>query len=188
MKTILTLSFGLAVAFFSSTAIAQLTYDESVDGDLSGAFATPTALNFGVGLNSITGDIGSSNSGGATNGSDADYFWFTLGAGETVDSISVTRSGPGTQSFIGYLNGNSFGGQTAGDLDVNTLFQDGETLLPGDLSATPLAAGDHAFWLQEIAGATDYSISFNVTSAVPEPASAIALVGLGLIGLVRRFR
>ena len=187
MRTFLTLTFGLALAFCSSSAFGQLTYDESVDGDLSGALGSPTALSFGAGLNTITGDIGSTNSGGATDGTDADYFWFTVGAGQTVDSITTTRSGPGTQSFIGYVAGTAFAGQTAGDIDANALFSDGESLLPGELSATPLAAGNHAFWLQEIGGATDYSISFNVT-AVPEPSSAITLIGLGLIGFVRRRR
>jgi len=188
MKSLFAFAVGLALSLVSSDAFAQLSYDESVDGDLSGALGTPTQLIFDIGLNSITGDTGSTNSGGATNGSDADYFWFSLGAGESIDSISTTRSGPGSQSFIGYVNDVSFGGQSAGDLDANTLFSDGQSLLPGGLLAAPLTEGNHAFWIQETGGATDYSISFNVISAVPEPSSAIALIGLGLGGLVRRKR
>ena len=187
MKTLFTLAFGVAVAFCSSSVFAQLNYDESTDGDLSGGFAAPTELSFDVGLNTIIGNAGSANSGGATNGSDADYFWFSLGAGETVDEISTTRTGAGSQSFIGYVAGTSFGGQTAADLDANTLFSDGETLLPGGLLSAPLTEGNHAFWIQETSGPIDYSISFNVT-AVPEPSSAIGLIGLGLIGFVRRRR
>jgi len=188
MRNTLTLVFGLFVALTTSNAFAQLSYDESTDGDLSGAFGAPTQLVFGIGLNTITGDIGSMNSSGATNGTDADYFWFTLGAGETVDSIVTTRDNTSTtQSFIGYVAGTAFGGQTAGDLDANTLF-DNETLLPGGLLSAPLTAGNHAFWVQETGGAVDYSITFNVTSAVPEPSSAIALIGLGLAGLIRRRR
>jgi hypothetical protein len=188
MKILFTLAFGLAVALGSSSAVGQLTYDESTDGDLSGDLGVPTELVFDVGLNTITGGAGSTSSGGATNGSDADYFWFSLGAGETVDSISTTRTGAGAQSFIGYVAGTAFAGQTGPDTDANTLFSDGESLLPGGLLSAPLTAGNHAFWIQETSGEIDYSISFNVTAAVPEPSSAIALIGLGLIGFVRRRR
>lgn len=188
MKTALTLALGLFCSLIASDAFAQLTYDESTDGDLSGAFGTPAQLIFDLGVNTITGEVGSGNSGGATNGTDADYFTFSLGVGEVIDSITITRDGPGNVSFIGYVNDSSFGGQTAGDLNGNTLFADGDSLLPGGLIASSLTAGDHAFWIQETGGTTDYSISLNVTSAVPEPSSAIALLGLGVVGLVRRKR
>ena len=188
MKTVLTLALGLFCSLMASESFAQLTYNESSDGDLSGALGTPTDLIFDLGVNTITGNIGGSATGGATNDSDADYFTFTLGAGEIIDSIVTTRGNTSTtQSFIGYVAGSSFGGQTAADIDANTLF-DNESLLPGGLLSAPLTAGDHAFWLQETGGPVDYSISFNVTSAVPEPSSAIALLGLGVVGLVRRKR
>ena len=190
MKQIIFL-LPFAVALFSisgSAALAQLDYDESVSGDLSGSLTSPTELIFDTGVNVISGNIGSDDFGGATNGTDADYFWFSLGEGESIDSIVTTRTGSGTQSFIGYAAGVAFTGQGAGDVDEFALFSDGESLLPGELLSTPLTTGNHAFWLQETSGSVDYSISFNVVSSVPEPSSAIALVGLGFAGLVRRRR
>lgn len=64
----------LVLSLLATDAFAQLSYDESTDGDLSGAFVSPTQLIFGTGLNTITGEVGSSSSGGATNGTDADFF------------------------------------------------------------------------------------------------------------------
>ena len=189
MRNTITLICGLAFALLlSSPAFGQLTYVESTDGELSDVFGAPDPLTFGVGVNTISGSIGGTGSG-SNNGTDADYFVFNLGANETVTSIFTTRTGPTTQSFIGYFAGAAFTGQAAGDLTSNTLFSDNETLLPGGLLAGPLTQGTHAFWLQETGGQADYSIAFTVeSSAIPEPSSAIALMGLGMVGFVRRRR
>ena len=48
-----------------------------------------------------------------------------------------------------------------------------------------IGAGVHAFWIQEVSSEIQYSISLNV---VPEPASATALAGLGLLALGCRGR
>lgn len=187
MKLILSLTLTVAVSLLGSACFAQLSYVESTDGDLSGLFGSPTQLTFAVGLNTITGDVGSTNSSGATNGTDADYFSFVVGAGETVDMLSLTRTlnAAGSGSFIGYSS-TGFTDQSGGGLDFNTIFSDGDVLIPGGLSA--LGPGTHTFWIQETGGPVNYSASFNLTSSVPEPSSGMALAGIGLLGVLRRRR
>jgi hypothetical protein len=190
MRKLLTLACVVAVALVGSNCVhAQLSYDEAVDGELSDLLGSPTELTLGVGVNTIVGNVGDTGSG-ATNGSDADYFFFTLGAGESVDSIVASRpTGVTSFSFVGYVFGDMFTGQTEDDLDADALFEDGQSLLPGELLNAPLTEGSHAFWVQETAGAADYGFTFNVVStAIPEPASSIALFGLGIVGLIKRRR
>ena len=192
MRIIASLILTFAMFFVGAPAVAQLNFNETTDGELSDDLSNPDELVFGIGVNTIAGNVGSTNGTGSTVGTDADFFTFSLAPGQSVDSISIARTGGGFQSFIGYVAGTSFPGAStgdlgAGDLDGNTLFSDGEALLPGGLLSSPLTEGDHAFWIQETGSPIDYAISFNV---VPEPDSAMLLVGLGLgvAGLVRRRR
>lgn len=171
-------------------ANGDVVHDESVDGDLSGAFASPTALNFSVGDNTIIGDIGTNGNGGATNGNDADYFTIVVEAGETLDSINVdSRSGAG-QSFFAYTAGSAFTGQGGGDIDGSVLFSNSSGEVLDDLLGAPgsLGPGSYSFWIQETAtGVVDYQFTFRVTSAVPEP-STLGVLGLMLIGTTARRR
>ena len=182
----------LGMMLMASPSFGQLTYVESVNGDLSDSGPAPTSLGvFGPGVSTITGSLGATTGGsGATNGNDADIFTFTLGAGQSVTSISTTRQGPTGSSFIGYSNSNSLSvvnsNATLGAATpTNGLFNNGT---PGGVPTT-LGAGDHTFFIQETnAGPVDYSISFNVVSAIPEPSSAALLSGLAMVGFIRRRR
>ena len=183
--------------FLVSPALAQgIIHDEAVDGDLSGVSPSPTAVVLGLGTNTIVGSLGPAGGvGGATNGQDADIFTFTLGAGQTVTSIVTTRSGPGSQSFIGYSNSIGFAAFTdaatlSTALDSGSLFSNGTpspNALAGGIPVT-LGAGDHTFILQETVTTNDYTISFEVASVVPEPSSAALLGGLAMVGFIRRRR
>jgi len=183
----------LGMLLMASPSFAQVIHNEAVDGDLSDSGPAPTSFGvFATGTNTIQGSLGASSGGsGATNGNDADFFTFTLGAGQSVNSISTTRTGPGGGSFIGYTNANSISSITTGGLTSGTLFSNGA--LSGNSSGltaipTTLGAGDHTFILQETGAAVDYSISFNVVQAIPEPSSAALLGGLAMVGFIRRRR
>lgn len=189
------LLFGLMLA--AAPAFAQgIIHDEAVAGDLSDSGTAPMGFTLGTGVNTIQGSLGPSTGGnGASNNtSDADFFTFTLGAGQTVTSISTTRTGTGAGSFLGYSNSASIAGINS-SLTGGSLFSNGA--LSGGISGggvtlsavpVPLGAGDHTFILQETGAAIDYSISFTVAQAVPEPSSAALLGGLALVGFIRRRR
>ena len=184
----------LGLMLLVSPALAQgVIHDENIpaDGDLSGSPAAPTSVVFGLGTNTIIGSLGpvAAGGGGATNGNDADIFTFTLGAGQSITSFSTTRTGTGTQSFIGYANSNSFLGINNTDLDGGNLFGQGFLNTTGITPIpTTFGPGDHTFVLQEIGAAVDYTISFEVASVVPEPSSAALLGGLAMVGFIRRRR
>ncbi|MCR9292605.1 MAG: PEP-CTERM sorting domain-containing protein [bacterium] len=165
---------ALCALAFPAHGFADVIYTESVSGDLSGNMSSPTLLNPLLGLNTIIGQVGNNGNTGASNGSDADYFTFTIQPGYelttfTIDSYTFSPSDPGS-SFMGYRAGSSFAGQQFGDIDSFVLFNASSGDVIGNLSNMgKLGAGQHAFWVQETSPSTvNYSMSFSV-SAVPEP-------------------
>ncbi|MEO0509270.1 MAG: hypothetical protein AAF065_05380 [Verrucomicrobiota bacterium] len=156
-----------------------LTVDESVSGDLSGSFSNPDAFTLNLGINTVIGEIGANGNTGATDGTDADYFTFTVDPGLELTSINIDAYTPasgnnGSGSFFAYTIGDSFSGQGIGDIAGNLIFSASSGEVLDDLqqgSSTPLAAGDYSFWLQETGSTTvDYQISFT-TAVVPEPST-----------------
>ncbi len=146
------------VSSFSNTI-----HDEStIDGDLSGNLYTPTVLNLRTGSNKISGNVGGSATGGATNGTDADYFTITVPAGTQLTGINVDAKDGGS-SFIGYRAGTSFTGQGAGDIDGNTLFNSGSGDIITALAGGSLGPGTYSFWVQETSGSTNYTLSYELT-------------------------
>ncbi len=196
------MKFGKLVTTFGCLALFALTgasplaatiYDEGVSGDLSGAFGAPDSIGpLAVGGNEVIGQIGANGNTGATNGSDADYFTFTVGVGQSVDAINVLSflfapTDPGG-SFFGYIADTSFAGQAGGDIAGFALFNAASGDILGALAGGPLGPGDYAFWLQETAATSvDYTVSF-VVSAVPLPAPLILMLSAltGLFGWTRR--
>ncbi|MBB6430202.1 PEP-CTERM sorting domain-containing protein [Algisphaera agarilytica] len=167
--------------------MATTVHDETVDGDLSGAFGSPTGLTFNLGANTVIGGVGTNGNTGATNGSDADYFTFTLGTGQSLDAIVVdsytSDTNAGDLAFSAYVAGNAFAGQGGGNIDASALFNNtSSNIFPTIL---PLGEGDHAFWIQQTAsGNYFYEITFNV---VPEPATAgLLMAGTALAAFGRR--
>ena len=179
----------VVLPFLSTLASAVVIYDESISGDLSGTFASPTPLVLSAGNNTIIGEVGNNGNTGATNGSDADYFSFTLNDGLSLESIQVDSysSSPGSSggSFAGYVEGSSFSGQGGGDIDGFVIFNAGSGEILDDLSGGSLNAGTYAFWFQETSPNTvSYQLTFNV---VPEPSTA-TLSAMGICALVLRRR
>ena len=189
----------LGLMLLVSPTFAQgIIHNETADGELSDTGPAPTSLGvLGLGLSTIQGSLGgvSDMSGGATNGNDADIFTFTVAAGQTVNAITTARS-DSNLGFIGYVNAATLPSFTNGltlgaAVDSGNLFGTGpieEAAAGLDPIPTSLGAGDHTFILQETVTPVDFSISFNVVQAVPEPSSAALLGGLALLGCARRRR
>jgi hypothetical protein len=197
----LNLGIGLVVAGLMSASPlhAAVAYDESASPDLSGNGLSPTFLSLVAGSNQIFGATGNPGTG-----TDRDYFSVTVPSGFLLSQLTLL---PGT-SVLG--NSTFFGVQSGTQVTVTptapsasgllgamhyTGAQVGTNILPalglpfaGSTGFTPpLAAGNYAFWLQEIgAGSVPYALDLVVT-AVPEPANyAMMMAGLTLIGFAAR--
>lgn len=188
------LATSCATLLLAGAANAAVIYQESLDGDLSGAFASPTAVTLSSGVNSIIGQTGNNGNGGAIGGTgtavsrDADYFTFSVTAGQVVNSISIASytfspSDPGV-SFMGFRMAASFSGQGSGDIDGQSLFNASSgDIISGLTGSSTLGPGDYSVWVQETSdNVVDYQLDINV---VPEPSSAL-LVILGGCGFVLR--
>ena len=157
--------------------------------DLSSDIANPTLFALTAGSNLLTANSGGFGSGGATNGTDAEFLTVVVPDGLVLDAIDVvSRVGNTSGAFIAYNLGSTLAGLEETDILDGALFNDATgDLLKGpssdpiddSLGAAFLAPGTYAFWIQETGGAVDYTLDFVVT---PEPATA-ALVGLGSTAL-----
>ncbi len=185
----------------SSNLHAAVAYNESVSPDLSGNGLSPTFISLAAGSNQIFGATGNPGTG-----TDRDYFSVTVPSGFLLSQLTLL---PGT-SVVG--NSTFFGMQSGTQVTIAptapsasgllgamhyTGAQVGTNILPalglpfaGSTGFTPpLAAGNYAFWLQEIgAGSVPYALDIVVT-AVPEPANyAMMLAGLGIVGWAAKRR
>ena len=165
---------------------AAFTYDESVDGDLSGDGLTPTVLVAGAGVNTLAG---------TTAPGDLDYLTFNVGAGLQLDAIVLVAYSADDVAFAAVQNGAIFT-EPPGDPDAGNLLgwvHFGPDLLGTDILddmglgagaigfTPPLPSGDYSFWLQNTNVDIAYEMHF-VISAVPVPA-ALPLLGWGLLAL-----
>ena len=195
-------AFACAAFVASATPAMAQGYNEGVSGDLSNSPTAPTPVSLSLGSNLIIGTTGRLT---ANDPIDADYFTFTLGANQVLDSITVlegttaiglafigidsgnqvTVPGPGATGLLGWTH------YDTGDIGHDILDEMGVPNLGstgfGDLG---LGAGTYSVWIQEASpGPLDnYRFNFAVHE-VPEPASwAMMLAGFGLIGLAFRRR
>jgi hypothetical protein len=175
-------------------SLGAVIHSESINGDLSGIFGSPTPLNLTTGANIIIAQMGNNGSTGATlAGRDADYFTVTLDPSETlvsitVDSFTFSPNNPGV-SFAGYIAAAAFAGQGEGDIDGSAFFNASSGNILDDFTggAAPLGQGTYSFWFQETSNnIVDYQLTLNV---IPEPSSALlgaCGVSLFLVGRRRR--
>lgn len=178
-----------AFVLFSSAALAT-TYDESVNGDLSGDRANPTAINLTTGSNLIT----------ATSvAGDIEYFKLTLPAGQRLSAIVVKSNTSSSLSFIAVQQGSAFTEPPTGTNVANLLGYShfgvgngtiGHDILPlmgtasGAIDFTPpLTAPPYTFWSQETSSTpSTYTLDFQVTAAPANvPLSPVAIGALALL-------
>lgn len=181
---------ALLAASLASAAI----YDETIDGDLSGDRFAPTMITLDQGLNTVSMDVVISDQPGG----DRDYFTFTLGAGQSIDSMVVLEAtnlagGFDSTAFVGFGPGSFF------DFDPDTFSGPGlsgfvltappvvgvESIidLTGGLSS--IGPGSYSFWVQQTGPElTRVSLGLNV---IPSP-SAMGVLAMGGLVAVRRRR
>ncbi len=177
------------------SAEAALAYTESVDEELSSSGMMPTVLEFGLGVNSVSGIMGRSGA------MDADIFSFLVAPQQAVTSIRLSSFFPtssvGGGSFLAIddaatINMGDGSGHAANQV-VNAM--SGELLSAkvllglkysgGNATLTaPMGPGWYTVWFQEGATTVRYTLDFTV---VPEPSAGV-LVVLGLVVAGRRRR
>lgn len=174
---------------------ADVVWNETVNGDLSSNSATPTALSFLNGNNTVIGSLSE------PTGDLRDYMTFTIGPNQSMTGLILDSYVAATAGFQGINTGNtSFipDTSTAGSflgLEFVLAGFAGTDMLPllavGSYGSTgftiPLGPGTYSYVIQEVTGgqSASYQLSFVV---VPEPSSA-GLCGLaGLLGGTRRRR
>lgn len=203
---LLVFTIGFIAFGFASSANAAIVHDEAVDGDLSTDNTSPTSLNFSIGPNTVIGNVDDAQGSG-----NVDVFTFNVPNGAQwtsmtldtyVSSDNVAFLGiDDTDSFpyntfelgqvdFGFLPADAFiGGTTFGPFDV------GNNILPragnivGSRFTPPLPGGDYTIYVQQTGSAsTDYSLTFSLISAVPEPGSATLILAVGSVVALRRRR
>jgi hypothetical protein len=166
--------------FVPATSAAVITYNESTGGDLRSS-SPRVAFTLDVGANTFTGNAGVS---------DTDALLATIPVGMQLSSAGVTLSPSGTPitRLVWELHlGDTLSSETL--IDRVSV----ETPRSGSFTNLPVGAGTYLLYTTEAHGSTfddtaNYMWTFNVTAApVPEPAS-LALVGLGSLALLARWR
>ncbi len=206
VSRILALLAALALPLGSAQA---LTWDETINGDLSGDGTAPTLLGtLSSGDNLISGTMGSLNGTGPL---DADIWNFTVASGYDLTGINLTyyKAASGSllnESFMAIATGGSIDQNDPSNHLSNALWGYGQDSFGNtytDLLALldagpafggigfngPLTPGNYTFWIQEGSDQINYKIDF-VTSPVPvpEPGSLLLLGVAGLWTLRRRRR
>ena len=191
MKSLYGIALSLLVA---SASFATVNYDESANGDLSNDPAAPTALDFMVGSNTVTGTIGNSND--PVNG-DRDFITFVVGPGQSISAINLLAWTPDNLGFAGLNSGNtSFipSGTTndfflagilpsTGDVgtDLLELFANA-SVTTNSLAAPVLDPGTYSFVVQQTTDLVqEYSLEFVLDGTV----SVEATSWTGVKGLYR---
>lgn len=189
---------GLLTAAASGTALADITWDEFADGDLSGNPDAPTALSFGLGGNTIIGSM-------AAPDDVRDYITFVIEPGHALVALlqhqyqDLDTGGPGDVGFhainegdtswipdadtIGFfLGGDHMGPETPG---TDLLPDLANANLGGTGFAVPLGPGTYTYLVQQTGVEnTGYTLEFVVT---PAP-GGLALLGLAGAPVLRRRR
>ncbi|MGI9290864.1 MAG: hypothetical protein ACR2QG_06270 [Gammaproteobacteria bacterium] len=184
----------LIVALVLPGLASAFSYDENIDGDLSGDRFNPTDLGVAA--------LGSNLLSATSVANDLEYFTFNVVAGQQLDAIELLSwNSTDDVSFAAIQAGTVFTEPAAGtDVsnllgwhhfglpDLGTDFLDDMGSAFGVIGFTaPLSAGDYVFWFQETGpNPAAYSVDFK-TSVVPVPAAVWLFVSaLGVLGWRKR--
>ncbi|MDF1870444.1 MAG: hypothetical protein P1U30_08650 [Phycisphaerales bacterium] len=184
--------FAGTALLVASTAAATV-YNESIDGDLSGDRFNPTFIDFGLGQNTVINETVDAE----IPGGDIDYFTFTVGAGQWVDSIIIAdtfnpNGGLDMGVFVGLafddffdfniddFTGDGLEGFLITDF-TNVGFESIETLSGG---LATLGEGDYTLWIQQ--GNVDITRVTTHINIVPAPSSLAVLGAMGMMARRRR--
>lgn len=184
---------------------ANISYDESVSGDLSTASGSPTGISLLIGDNEVHGITGRAVAGGPV---DRDFFRVAIPVGWQLSGIEVLRgttaAGAGSLSFLGVVKAADFGATpptAPADLlgyhhysptEIGTdILDDLGTGFGAQGFTGPLGAGTYTFWVQETAVASvDYAFDLKVSrvSTVPDagPQGWLGFATLGMTLVVGR--
>jgi hypothetical protein len=174
MKTCAIVFLLVALA---APAVFAIDHNEAGDGDLNTNPATPTALAFTIGSNTVTGTTGAV--GGVV---DRDYITFTIAAGHSLTAINLLSFSPDNLAFVSLNTGTtSFvpSGATAAsflagahpnaaDIGVDLLeLMVSESVTGNSLPAPQLGPGDYCFLIQQTNPITQtYSLDFVIQAPV----------------------
>lgn len=195
-RSLCVLAASLTAAYGVS---ASTSYDESISGDLSDDPNAPTVLVFGVGSNTVAGEVNLSND---TTSGDRDFITFTIGAGEQLTGLFLTAQSPNDRGFHAISSGPTSvipSGPGAGDVSTylgsahldfispgTDLLPDLGTPLVGSGFTGPLGPGTYSYVIQQTGNITQaYTLDFVVA---PEPGSMALLAAPALLMLRRRRR
>jgi hypothetical protein len=183
---------ALAIA---PASLAQVAWDEAIDGDLSDNELAPTDLaQFSEGSNIVSG------SSVPDPDLDRDFFTFEIPAGLELDRIVLLQyDTTQTQSFIAleneaffsqlqdpfqWLGATLFGDPNLGNGVGDDILDDlGMPLFGGEGFSGNLGPGVYTIWYQETAAPVDYSFDF-----VLIPAPGAMLFGVAGLAALRRRR
>jgi hypothetical protein len=186
-------SVAAAIAMFAAGAsIHAATFNETINGDLSGNRAAPTTFNLTVGSNDLFA---------TTQGGDLDVVTVNVPTGNRLSRLflrSFTSAGFDITAFAGLQSGSTFTvdpnlgdpsmllGYThfgTGPGNVGADLLPSMSTAPGAIGFTPpLSSGPYSVFLQQLGTPNSYQLDF-VVEPIPEPAT-IALCGAGLALIV----
>ncbi|MEO5618930.1 MAG: hypothetical protein ABIS67_14270 [Candidatus Eisenbacteria bacterium] len=176
MKTLATLVLLIALA---APAGAAVVHDEAVNGDLSSLAASPTALVFLPGGNTVIGTVRYSNNVAG----DRDFITFTIAPGNVLIALNLLAYAPSFTSFAAFNAGatsyvpgiatdpNFLAGiHITGGLVGSNLMPEFDTnaVTSNSLAAPQLDPGTYSFVIQQTGTALQsYSLEFVVDGPVP---------------------
>ncbi len=179
---------------------AGVVYDESINGDLSTNFSSPTSVAIQAGSNQILGTTGR-----VASVIDRDYFTITIPAGHSLVSIGVldNTTGDNTGALVSFISVQSgatatdpataqiplaasllgyhlFGPADIGQDILDNMGQSNSLFVAAQGFTPPLGAGQYTFWVQETVNTINYGFDLQV---VPEPESLMLLM-IGLTAML----